>query len=64
MPLLEKSFGDWRANGRRSDKGFLGRAAGADRRRSCSSTVPNTPQSLIFAGQLLPVQGTDDIHRR
>jgi len=60
MPLLEKSFGDWRATGPKPVKNFsvptaqqTGRIMLIDR--------PNTPQSLIFAGQLLPVQGTDEL---
>ena len=61
MPLLEKSFGDWRAHGTDAGQEFRGR----DRRRGPAKILlldrPNTPQSLIFAGQLLPVQGTDDI---
>ena len=60
MPLLEKSFGDWRATGPRPVKDFstpiapqVGRIMLFDR--------PNTPTSLIFAGQILPVKGTDDL---
>jgi predicted Zn-dependent peptidase len=60
VPLLEKSFGDWRATGPKPVKNFAvptpaqtGRILLIDR--------PNTPQSLIFAGELLPLQGTDDL---
>jgi zinc protease len=60
MPLLERSFGDWRATGPKPVKNFsvpiapqTGRIMLIDR--------PNTPQSLIFGGQILPVNGTDDI---
>lgn len=60
MPLLEKSFGDWQATGAAPTKNFsvapppqTGKILLLDR--------PNTPQSLIFAGELLPVQGTDDM---
>jgi len=60
MPLLEKSFGDWRASGPRPVKNFAvptapqaGRIILIDR--------PNTPQSLIFGGELLPVEGKDEI---
>ena len=60
MPMLERSFGDWRANGPKPVKNFAvptapqtGRILLVDR--------PNTPQSLIFAGQVLPLRGTDDL---
>jgi zinc protease len=60
MPLLDRSFGDWRATGPKPVKNFnvptapqTGRVMLIDR--------PNTPQSLIFGGELLPVQGTDEI---
>ena len=60
MPLLEKSFGDWHATGTAPTKDFTaalpplkGRILVIDR--------PGVPQSLIFAGQLTPKKGTDDL---
>jgi predicted Zn-dependent peptidase len=60
MPLLEKSFGDWRAAGPKPVKNFnapiapqTGRIILIDR--------PNTPTSLMFAGEIMPVVGTDDL---
>ena len=60
MPLLERSFGDWRAAGPKPVKNFAvptppqtGRIMLIDR--------PNTPQSLIFGGELLPAQGSDEL---
>jgi len=60
MPLLERSFGDWRSTGPRPAKNFsvappprTGRILLIDR--------PNSPQSLIFGGEILPAQGTDEI---
>ena len=59
MPLLERSFGEWRATGPKPIKDFsapiapqVGRILLLDR--------PNTPQSLIFGGEVMPVKGTDD----
>jgi len=60
MPLLEKSFGDWRATGAAPTKDFS-IAPPARTAKILLLDRPNTPQSLIFAGQLLPVQGTDDM---
>ena len=60
MPLLERSFGDWRVASAAPTKDFAddlppskGRIVVIDR--------PNTPQSLIFAGVLTPDKGTDDL---
>jgi predicted Zn-dependent peptidase len=60
MPLLEKSFGDWRAAGPKPAKNFATPPA-AQVGRIMLIDRPNTPQSLIFAGQILPVKGTDDL---
>ncbi|MBV9528937.1 pitrilysin family protein [Sphingomonas sp.] len=60
MPLLERSFGDWRATGAKPVKNFAVPAA-AQAGRILLIDRPNTPQSLIFAGELLPVRGTDDL---
>jgi len=60
MPLLEKTFGNWKADGPAPTKDFsaptpppAGKIVLLDR--------PNTPQSLIFGGELLPAKGTDDL---
>ena len=60
MPLLERSFGNWEADGPAPSKDFsaptptpAGKIVLLDR--------PNTPQSLIFGGELLPAKGTDDL---
>ena len=60
MPLLEKSFGDWKASGAKPAKDFTaptpppeGKIVLIDR--------PNTPQSLIFAGQLTSAKGTENL---
>jgi predicted Zn-dependent peptidase len=60
MPLLEKSFGDWRAAGPKPVKNFSTPTA-LQQSRILLLDRPNTPQSLIFGGELMPVQGTDDL---
>jgi predicted Zn-dependent peptidase len=60
MPLLEKSFGDWRASGAKPVKDFKV-AAAPQQGRILLLDRPNTPQSLIFGGELMPVKGTDDL---
>lgn len=59
-PLLERNFGNWNATGPKPVKNFnvpvapqTGRILLIDR--------PNSPQSLIFGGELLPVRGMDDL---
>ncbi|HEX5257473.1 MAG TPA: pitrilysin family protein [Sphingomicrobium sp.] len=60
MPLLEKSFGDWRSAGPRPAKNFSVPTA-LQESKILLLDRPNTPQSLIFAGEIMPVQGTDDL---
>jgi zinc protease len=60
MPLLEKSFGDWRPAGAKPVKNFNVPAA-PQQSRILLLDRPNTPQSLIFGGELMPLQGTDDL---
>ena len=60
MPLLEKSFGDWRDPGAAPKKNF-DVAPAPQQGRILLLDRPNTPQSLIFGGQVMPVKGTDDL---
>ena len=60
MPLLERSFGDWRSAGPKPVKNFSVPTA-PQASKILLLDRPNTPQSLIFAGELMPVQGTDDL---
>jgi predicted Zn-dependent peptidase len=60
MPLLEKSFGDWRTSGPKPVKNFSVPIA-PQAAKVLLLDRPNTPQSLIFGGEIMPVQGTDDL---
>ncbi len=60
MPLLEKSFGDWRASGPKPTKNFSVPIA-PQAQKILLLDRPNTPQSLIFGGEIMPVSGTDDL---
>jgi predicted Zn-dependent peptidase len=60
MPLLEKSFGDWRSSGPKPAKNFAVPIA-PQASKILLLDRPNTPQSLIFGGEVMPVQGTDDL---
>jgi predicted Zn-dependent peptidase len=60
MPLLEKNFGDWRAAGPKPAKNFAVPVA-PQAAKIVLLDRPNTPQSLIFGGEIMPVQGTDDL---
>ena len=60
MPLLEKSFGDWHAAGAKPVKNFNAPTA-PQQSRILLLDRPNTPQSLIFGGELMPLNGTDDL---
>src|SRR6185503_16514416 len=60
MPLLEKSFGEWRVSGTKPAKNFSVPIA-PQAAKILLLDRPNTPQSLIFAGEIMPVKGTDDL---
>jgi predicted Zn-dependent peptidase len=60
MPLLDRSFGDWGASGPAPVKNFTVQTA-PQTGRILLIDRPNTPQSLIFGGELLPLQGTDEL---
>jgi zinc protease len=60
MPLLERSFGDWRDSGPAPAKNF-GAPIPANPARIILIDRPNSPQSLILAGQVMDVTGKDDL---
>jgi predicted Zn-dependent peptidase len=59
-PLLETSFGAWRAKGPKGVKNFSAKTR-APRPRIVLIDRPGSPQSLILAGALLPVKGKDEL---
>jgi zinc protease len=59
-PLLERSFGDWRDAGPAPVKNF-GAAIPANPSRIVLIDRPNSPQSLILAGEVLDARGKDDL---
>jgi zinc protease len=57
---LDARFGDWTATGPAGTKSMTARPA-AGKPRIILVDRPDSPQSLIYAGQILPVQGTADL---
>ena len=60
MPLLEASLGGWKAEGPKGVKNFAAPTP-APKSRIVLIDRPGSPQSLILAGQLLPVKGKDEL---
>ncbi|NJC34538.1 putative Zn-dependent peptidase [Sphingomonas jejuensis] len=60
QPLLEAQFGRWQPTGTAGTKDIEA-AVPAPRSRIVLVNRPDSPQSVIFAGELLPVEGTDDL---
>ena len=61
LPLLEKSFGSWAAGqGPRPSKNFS-TASPATPSKIYFVDRPNSPQSIILAGQVLDAKGSDDL---
>ncbi len=63
VPLLERQFGNWTppAGVQRGVKVFDARPSETTRPRIVLIDRPQSPQSIILGGQLLPVRGTDDL---
>jgi predicted Zn-dependent peptidase len=59
-PLLETYFGSWKATGPKGTKNFAA-ALPPVQPRIVLIDRPGSPQSLILAGQILPLKGTDDL---
>ncbi|SMF67490.1 Predicted Zn-dependent peptidase [Allosphingosinicella indica] len=61
MPLLEARFGAWAVPaGARPEKSFAAPIPAA-KPRIVLINRPNSPQSLILAGEIMPLNGTDDL---
>jgi zinc protease len=60
VPLLEARFGNWAPPAAARGTKQFGNAP-APQPRIVLIDRPQSPQSLIFAGQVLPVRGTDDL---
>jgi predicted Zn-dependent peptidase len=61
VPLLEQRFGNWAAPaGPKGSKSFA-HSVPAQRPRIVLIDRPQSPQSVILAGEVLPVKGTDEL---
>uniref|UniRef100_UPI0028A6D288 M16 family metallopeptidase n=1 Tax=Brevundimonas sp. TaxID=1871086 RepID=UPI0028A6D288 len=60
-PQLEAAFGDWRAPTTAKGTKAFNAALPQTSARIVLIDRPQSPQSLIYGGQVLPVSGTDDI---
>ena len=58
--LLEAEFGDWQGSGAAGAKDFTAGAVQVTPRIVLVDR-PDSPQSLIYAGQLTPLKGSDDL---
>ena len=59
--LLEASFGDWKAPATPAPKRLYDTPVPASKPRIILVDRPNSPQSVIVAGRILPFKGTDDL---
>ena len=61
VPMLEQRFGRWRAPATARGAKDFRRPPAAPRQRIVLIDRPQSPQSLILGGALLPGEGTDDL---
>ncbi|WP_291839479.1 pitrilysin family protein [Brevundimonas sp.] len=61
LPQLEAAFGDWRAPATAKGTKDFTAAVPATTSRIVLIDRPQSPQSLIYGGAVLPVSGTDDL---
>ncbi len=60
LPRLEKNFGDWQTSGAALARTAMPEPASSDPRIIVLNR-PDSPQSLIMAGQILPYNGYDEL---
>ncbi len=60
-PMLEKRFGNWKPNAAAAPAKDFSRAIPAPQSKIVLIDRPNSPQSLVLAGQVLNVKGSDDL---
>ncbi|MCA1749994.1 MAG: insulinase family protein, partial [Sphingomonadales bacterium] len=61
LPMLDARFGDWRTPSVAGGEKSFPEAAAGPQSRIVLIDRPQSPQSIIFAGSVLPVAGTDDL---
>src|SRR5690606_12065300 len=61
VPMLEKSFGDWRGSDTAQPAKDFSVAIPVPQQRIVLIHRPASPQSIIFAGRVLEQKGTDDL---
>ena len=61
LPLLDQRFGQWQASGPKGIKNLDAPVATASAARILIVDQPDSPQSLILAGQVTSLRGTDDV---
>ena len=60
MPMLESRFGNWQPPSQARGVKVFATPAGDQRSRIILIDKPQSPQSLILAGETLPLKGSDD----
>ena len=60
-PMLEERFGNWKATGAAAPAKVFGAPMASDQGKIIVINRPNSPQSLILAGEVLDAKGTDDL---
>ena len=59
--MLEQRFGQWKASGAAAPDKVFAAPVASDKGKIIVINRPNSPQSLILAGEVLDAKGTDDL---